>query len=290
MTNPSDPSWRPTGWPTNQDPAPTMIPGQPHPGQPGQSSDPYAQQGGWPSGHETQLGSPPQGYGPPGYGQQGYGQQGYGQQGYGQPGYGQPGYGQDPYQQQPYGAGYGQPPYGPQGAYGGPPRKSGNKVWLIVAAVVAAVAVAAAVVVVVLVNRGSDGGGGGAVAQPGAASGPLTGTSGPGTTIPDDDDGGITDAITLTGSGTVQSITLNLEITHDITSDLLVALRSPDGTQVTLSDHQSSLPTSWSSAQAGSPLAGFTGQSAAGTWQLVVIDDIILDEGVLDGWEITVNG
>lgn len=123
----------------------------------------------------------------------------------------------------------------------------------------------------------------------------ATGTSSPVLAIPDADPLiGVTDAIDLGGYGTVDRIAVNVAITHDISSDLLVELRSPQGETVALSDAVAGLGPAirldLDSSQPGSPLAAFVGEPLAGPWQLRVYDGIGVDLGTLDSWEITVNG
>jgi hypothetical protein len=244
------------------------------PTQYGPQADPSA--GGY-SPYGQQQGSGPQPY----YGgqdpyQQGYGQQpGYGQQGYGQPGYGQPD-GQQGYGQQPYGQ-YGQP-YGQPGYYGQqPPKKNKALPWILggVGLVV--------VIVVVLVLVFTLG-----------ASGPISGASARSQAIPDDSPAGVTDVINLDGSGTVSSIQVGVTITHPYTCDLVVTLRSPQGATATLADSNDcdrsrpGLALQLDSTQGG-PLTSLVGQQASGPWTLQVVDDVAIDRGTLDSWNITVN-
>ncbi|MDD7937156.1 proprotein convertase P-domain-containing protein [Actinomycetospora lutea] len=248
-----------------------------------------------PSGPQPYYGDPQgapyqQGYGQQPYGQPGYGQQGYGQQGYGQPGYGQPGYGQQqPYGQQPYGQpGYGQPygqqPYGQPGygPYGGwqqqPPRKKNKALpWILGGAAVLVVAVVAVVVLVLTL-------GGGAVEGASQRSVP----------IPDSDPVGVTDTITLDGSGTVSAIQVNATISHPYVCDLVVTLRSPQGQTVVLSDldqcdrNRPGLALALDGNQGG-PLAPLVGQSVGGAWTLTVADRVAIDRGTLDSWNITIE-
>jgi len=243
--------------------------GQQQPGQYGQSGpQPY---------YGGQAGDPyQQGYGQPGYGQQGYGQPGYGQPGYGPPygqqGYGQPGYGQ-PYGQPGYGQpGYGQPGYG----YGPPPKKKKALPWILGGVALVVVIVVAIVLVIGL-----------------GASGPVTGASQRALPIPDSSPTGVTDTITLDGSGTVSSIQVGVSITHPYTCDLVVTLRSPQGQQVVLADSNAcnranpNLNLQLDSRQPGSPLAPLVGQSVSGAWTLTAADGVAIDRGSLTGWNIT---
>lgn len=130
---------------------------------------------------------------------------------------------------------------------------------------------------------------------PALAAERATGTSSPALAVPDDDPlTGATDTIDLPGYGTVERIAVDVAITHDISSDLLVELRSPQGTTVVLSDGEGGLGPAirlaLDSTQPGSPLAALVGEPLAGPWQLRVLDVTAVDIGTLDSWEVTVNG
>lgn len=116
------------------------------------------------------------------------------------------------------------------------------------------------------------------------------GTSSPGVVVPDDSDVGVSDTILLSGYGDVDRVRVDVQITHEVPSDLVVQLRTPTGEVVALADHDSSGTFTYESTAAGSPLAAVVGTPLAGPWELIVTDDIILDEGTFAGWSITVNG
>jgi subtilisin-like proprotein convertase family protein len=123
----------------------------------------------------------------------------------------------------------------------------------------------------------------------------ATGTSTPGLEIPDADAfTGLTDRIELGGYGTADRIAVSVAISHDVSSDLLVELRSPLGRTVVLSDAEAALGPAirleLDSSQPGSPLAALVGEPLAGPWQVRVYDRVAVDLGTLDSWEITVNG
>jgi proprotein convertase P-domain-containing protein len=213
----------------------------------------------------------PPGYAPPGPGQgwgqagPGYGPPGYGQSGYGQPGYGPPG--QPPTGAMP-GTGYGPPPA---------PRRRGWLGWLLGG--IALVVVAGIVGAVVLLSGG----------------GTMIGVSSGAVAIPDADPAGVTSAITLDGSGAVQTVHVEATITHPFTCDLTVTLISPQGTQVEVANPTDctranpNLAVDLDSATPGSPLAPLVGQAAGGEWRLQVVDAVGIDQGTLTGWGLTVQ-
>jgi Proprotein convertase P-domain len=193
------------------------------------------------------------------------------------PGYA-PGYGQAP----PGWQGYPPPGYGPPGrpptGYGPPtPRKRGWIGWLIGG--VALVVVAGIVGAVILFSGG----------------GTLIGVSAGSVPIPDADPAGVTNAITLDGSGAVQNVHLEATITHPFTCDLTVTLISPQGTPVEVANPTDctranpNLALDLDSTTPGSPLAPLVGQAASGEWRLKVVDGVGIDQGTLSGWGLTVR-
>jgi len=245
----------------------------------GQQQAPYGQQGGGQYGQYGQSG--PQPYYGGGTGQQPYGQPGYGQTG-AQPYYGGTGYQQQPYGQgygQPgYGPGYGQPGYGQPGyGYGPPPKKRRALPWILGGVGLVIVLVVAVVLVVALGSGGT-----------------VTGASSRSVSIPDDSPTGVTDTITLDGSGSVSAIQVGVSITHPYTCDLVVTLRSPQGASAVIADSDScnrSQPnlTIQLDSRQGGPLASLVGQPTSGAWTLQVVDDVAIDRGTLTNWNLTVE-
>lgn len=212
---------------------------------------------------------PASGYGPPASGQPTYGPSAYGPSMYGGPAYGVAGDGPP-----------GPPPMGMvPGGYGLPPapRRRGWIGWLIGG--VALLLVAGAVGAVLLFSGG----------------GTLIGVSGNTVAIPDADPAGVTDTITLDGSGRVQDVHLEAAVTHPYTCDLTVRLISPQGTTVTVADppdcsrDRPNLAINLDSATPGSPLAPIVGQESGGPWRLQVVDSVGIDQGTLTGWGLTVQ-
>ncbi len=115
----------------------------------------------------------------------------------------------------------------------------------------------------------------------------------PALAIPDNNATGVTSTLNVVGSGgTVTSnFNVNVNITHPYIGDLLVKLRSPAGTLVTLHNKTGSsadniignYPLTLTPAQS---LASLVGQSLDGTWSLVVSDNAGQDVGILNSWGI----
>ena len=109
---------------------------------------------------------------------------------------------------------------------------------------------------------------------------------------------------------TLSDVNVRVQINHTYVGDLIVSLRSPAGTTVTLLsrpacgdnnmnvtfDDSSSInlqnhcngTTPWYSgvARPYQPLSAFNGQSSAGTWTLTVSDNAAGDSGTLVDWEL----
>lgn len=105
--------------------------------------------------------------------------------------------------------------------------------------------------------------------------------------IPDNDLEGVTSTIEVTESAAIQSMTVDLNITHTYRGDLLVELTHGDKT-VTVFDGQNAGRQGDDNVElAGQELTGFAGMDTAGTWTLKVTDRANLDEGTLEDWTLT---
>ena len=102
---------------------------------------------------------------------------------------------------------------------------------------------------------------------------------------------------------------VGLNITHSFIQDVLVKLKSPSGTEVTLFnaicsqeadfnlnlDQQSATisfpcpPTGGSTVRPQNSIAAFNGQSSTGTWTLTVSDAFDKDGGILNNWGLSIN-
>ena len=124
------------------------------------------------------------------------------------------------------------------------------------------------------------------------------------------DDGSVTSNLQVAQNVTLSDVNVRVQINHTYVGDLIVSLRSPAGTTVTLlnrpscSDDNMNVTfddssgvilqshcagtTPWYSgvARPYQPLSAFNGQSSAGTWSLIVSDNAGLDTGTLVDWEL----
>lgn len=111
-------------------------------------------------------------------------------------------------------------------------------------------------------------------------------------TIPDFQTAGISDSIQVSRSETVQSVAVDVQITHPFRGDLRVTLVGPDGTTVPLFGR--STPTSDGTddlvvrftAETVPALTQFRDRSATGAWTLQAADLARSDVGTLDSWSL----
>lgn len=124
-------------------------------------------------------------------------------------------------------------------------------------------------------------------------AGRVTGFSSRNVAIPDANATGVTDTITLDGSGAASAIQISVDITHPYTCDLVVQAVSPQGAVATLADSDQctrrapNLALRLDSRQGGPELAPLVGQEVEGPWQLRVVDEVGVDSGTLVSWSIT---
>jgi len=117
--------------------------------------------------------------------------------------------------------------------------------------------------------------------------------------IPDNSPAGVSSTIEIQDMSTVDTVSVDLSMSHTWVGDLIVSLEH-EGETVFLMD-QPGLPASTfgcsgnnvfvtfedganGSFQPVTPLASFKGTNLVGTWTLTVSDNIGGDTGTLDGW------
>jgi len=106
--------------------------------------------------------------------------------------------------------------------------------------------------------------------------------------IPDNNAIGVTSTINVTGSGTVGSLSLSLNITHPFRGDLIVTLISPAGTSFIVSNREGGSTSNI--VVTNLTVSTFNGETAAGNWQLKVQDLSIANVGTLNSWSLTIVG
>lgn len=104
--------------------------------------------------------------------------------------------------------------------------------------------------------------------------------------IPDNTPEGISSVISVPQSGSLFDVNVGVDITHTWRGDLIVMLRSPQGTEHTLHNRtggsEDNLIQSWQ-------LDSFNGEEMQGDWTLTVSDNANLDTGTLNNWQLTLT-
>lgn len=116
--------------------------------------------------------------------------------------------------------------------------------------------------------------------------------SAPGAPIPDNDTTGIESPIEITEQGTVQSLSVGVQITHPYKGDLEVSLIHPDGTRIRLhnrtggagDDIYTTYPDDTTPVE---PLSALAGKPVQGVWKLRVRDLALADSGTLNAWSLS---
>ncbi len=130
-------------------------------------------------------------------------------------------------------------------------------------------------------------------------------------TIPSSGTPTVTSTLTISDAGTIDDVNvLNLDISHTWINDLIIKLKSPAGTEITLIDQicnseddiltnfddestnaYSSLPcppTNNGTYQPNQALSAFDGEDLNGTWTLTIQDVFNQDGGTLNAWSLDI--
>ncbi|MGI2258832.1 S8 family serine peptidase [Shewanella sp. GXUN23E] len=105
--------------------------------------------------------------------------------------------------------------------------------------------------------------------------------------IPDNTPAGIQSTIEVTDDVSVFGVTANVDITHTWIGDLIVALESPQGTEVVLHNRSGGSADDLVETY---ELSNFNGEMALGTWTLKVSDNAGADLGTLNSWGLVITG
>jgi len=113
--------------------------------------------------------------------------------------------------------------------------------------------------------------------------------------IPDGDPLGITDSIYIEGALSISDVFVYMDITHTYIGDLIVRVKSPFGTSVTLHNRSGGSNddiVGWYdsplSVDGPGSLEDIDGENASGWWKLFVSDNVLWDTGTLNQWGIRV--
>ena len=111
----------------------------------------------------------------------------------------------------------------------------------------------------------------------------------PGVIIPDNLQGGIERALTVSETGQLDRIVVELDITHTYIGDLVVELASPDNTSVLLHNRSGGRANNIIKTYTlmnTSSLQNLSGDSISGDWKLHVSDHEGADQGKLNRWAL----
>jgi subtilisin-like proprotein convertase family protein/subtilisin family serine protease len=111
----------------------------------------------------------------------------------------------------------------------------------------------------------------------------------PGVTIPDNTVGGIERILSVPDNGQLDTIEIELDITHTYIGDLVIRLISPSGTAVVLHNQSGGSADNLIRAYGvtnTSALQVLRGESISGDWRLNVSDHANADQGKLNRWAI----
>ncbi len=107
--------------------------------------------------------------------------------------------------------------------------------------------------------------------------------------VPDDSTTGASSTLTVGSAFTVESVQIEVTVTHAAPGDLGIELRSPSGSRsILLNIRNGFAPAPGLLMVAGSNL--FYGEPAAGDWTVKVVDGFAADAGTLDQWKIRIFG
>ncbi len=127
-------------------------------------------------------------------------------------------------------------------------------------------------------DDGGDNGGG----DPGGAAGSGTFDASPHKAIPDNDRGGVSDSIEVTGTGAIETAVVAVDIEHTYIGDLLVFVEK-DGQRHVLHERAGG---SRDNLKKRFDLPQLQGASGNGTWALTIIDNARIDTGKLKAWSV----
>lgn len=114
----------------------------------------------------------------------------------------------------------------------------------------------------------------------------------PGIVIPDNDPSGIERVLNVSDSGQLNSISIELDITHSYIGDLTIELISPHGSSLLLHNKSGgstdNLIKNFTTANT-SALQIFRGEEISGNWTLRVSDHANVDVGKLNRWSVKLS-
>ncbi|MBD2328606.1 S8 family serine peptidase [Alkalinema sp. FACHB-956] len=108
-------------------------------------------------------------------------------------------------------------------------------------------------------------------------------------TIPDGDPQGVLSTVQINDTGTVQDISVTIDIDHGYLGDLEIRLVAPSGQSVLLQGRTLGIKTKLQTLynlQNTPALRLLLGEASQGRWQVQVIDSVPTDSGTLNWWQL----
>lgn len=109
------------------------------------------------------------------------------------------------------------------------------------------------------------------------------------TVIPDNDDNGLQDSIKVFKKGTVDNLSVRVNITHSYSGDLEINLTAPSGKSAVLHARAGGSKDNIELVFDEAVVQDFVGEKAKGKWTLTVKDFAPRDEGTLNNWSLRMN-
>ena len=105
-------------------------------------------------------------------------------------------------------------------------------------------------------------------------------------TIPDNDPAGVSSTITVTEEGKIQSLTIDLDISHTYRGDLTITLQHGNITIPVYDGRDADNRSADNVVLTAEIIKGFESFDAKGEWKLVVTDTANIDKGALNTWSL----
>jgi len=109
------------------------------------------------------------------------------------------------------------------------------------------------------------------------------------TAIPDNNKFGLADIIKIDQAGSIESLSVRVNIKHPYTNDIKVIMTAPNGNYFTLVKKGERTSRNIVSTFDGKIFNKLVGKSAKGNWKIKVVDEGAKDQGVLVNWGVNLK-
>ncbi len=107
--------------------------------------------------------------------------------------------------------------------------------------------------------------------------------------IPDNNKSGLADTIKIAQAGSIESLSVRVNIKHPYTNDIKVVVTAPNGNTFTLVKKGERTSRNIINTFDGKIFNKLAGKSAKGDWKIKVVDAGIKDQGVLVNWGLNLK-